>query len=66
MAGQIRKMIDKLITLRAHGNATIAECTKTKLVLKGIKPDSYTLLSEDDPTVMNKLRQIATEMNIAL
>jgi hypothetical protein len=62
MAGQIKHMIDEIITKRSKGNPTIASTTKTKLILKGINPDKYTALSEDDPLVIKKLRELAKEL----
>jgi hypothetical protein len=66
MPGQIKRMIDTIITQRSNGNTTIALTTKTKLLLKGINPDKFTLASEDDPSVVAKLRVIATELGVHL
>jgi hypothetical protein len=64
MAGQVKVLIDKIITIRAKGNATIALTTKTKLVLKGINPDQWTAISADDPAMITKVRQIAAELGV--
>jgi hypothetical protein len=66
MAGKIKSMIDMILVQRSHGNATILSTTKTKILLKGINPDSYSASSEDDPLVMAKVRKIAEEFNIQL
>jgi len=63
MAGQIRKMIDQVIEQRSHGNQAIAGAIKTKLILKGIRPDSYTMTSSDDPAIIAKLRDLSKELN---
>ncbi|MCI8805537.1 MAG: hypothetical protein HFE59_06525 [Clostridiales bacterium] len=66
MAGKIKFMIDKIITSKAKGNPTIATCTRTKLILKGIAVDKYTENSPDDVTVLNKITKIAQELDVTL
>lgn len=66
MAGKIKRMIDTLIEKRANGNQTIVNTTRAKLRLKGISPDNYTLTSEDDPAVIEKLNSLAKELGIIL
>jgi len=66
MAGKIRKMIDAIITKKAGGNPTLVHITKTKMLVKGINPDSYTAQSEDDAEVIRKLDAIAKEFGIKL
>jgi hypothetical protein len=66
MAGQIRQMIDAIIRERSKGNVTVATTTKTKLILKGVNPDAYNSISEDDPKVVARIREIATELGVVL
>ncbi len=66
MAGQVLRMIDKLIELRAKGNATVASTTRTKLLLKGIKVANWTASSPDDPEMIVKIREAAKEMGVAI
>lgn len=66
MAGQIRKAIDKIINEKSRGNQTIASTVRTKMILKGISVDKYTLTSPDDPEVMKKLQAVAAEYGIKL
>jgi hypothetical protein len=66
VAGKIKQLIDKIIEERAKGNETIRHTTRTKLLLKGINPDSYTVISEDNPEMMSKLQQIAIEMGVKI
>jgi len=66
MSGQIRSLIDRLVSERSKGNATIAQTTKTKLTIKGINPDNYNTLSPDDPVVIARLKDIAKEMGVNL
>jgi hypothetical protein len=35
---------------------------KTKLILKGINPNKYTLQSEDDPVVLGKLEKMIADL----
>lgn len=64
MAGKIKRMIDAIIAARAAGDETLVRTTRTKLLLKGIAPDSYTLTSEDDPAVLARLELIAQEFEL--
>lgn len=66
MAGKIKQMIDQIIAKRANGNAAIEKVTKTKLVLKGVNPDNFNASSADDPAIIAKVRQIATELGVDL
>jgi hypothetical protein len=59
-------MIDTIIEKRANGNQTIVNTTRAKLRLKGISPDNYTLTSEDDPVVIEKLNSLAKELGMSL
>ncbi len=62
MAGKIRQMIDSIITQRAKDNPMLERVIKTKLILKGINPNKYTLQSEDDPIVIGKLEKMIAEL----
>ena len=66
MAGRIKRMIDTMIEKRSNGNTTIVNTTRAKLRLKGISPDKYTITSEDDPVVIEKLSSLAKELGINL
>lgn len=66
MAGQINRMLQKLITTRAKGDPVLEMTTTTKLMLKGLDPRKYTDSSPDDPAVLNLVRQAAKEMNVVL
>lgn len=62
MAGKIKLMIDDIIARRAKGNEIMVKAMKTKLVLKGINPDKYTIRSEDDQAIIGKLEKILQEL----
>jgi hypothetical protein len=66
MAGKIRLLIDNLITKRAQGNPSLESTTRTKLLLKGIDGTKYSTSSEDDPAIIEKIRQIAKDMGVEL
>ncbi|MHC1697251.1 MAG: hypothetical protein AB9919_04120 [Geobacteraceae bacterium] len=62
MAGKIRQMIDSIINQRAKDNPMLERVIKTKLILKGINPNKYTLQSEDDPVVLGKLEKMIADL----
>jgi hypothetical protein len=62
MAGKIRLMIDSIINQRAKDNPMLERVIKTKLILKGINPNKYTLQSEDDPVVIGKLEKMIADL----
>jgi len=62
MAGKIRQMIDSIINQRAKDNPMLERVIKTKLILKGINPNKYTLQSEDDPIVLGKLEKMIADL----
>lgn len=66
MAGQIKKIIDKIITERAKGNPAIISTTKTKLLIKGIDPNKYNASSPDDPAILDKAKIFANELGIQI
>jgi hypothetical protein len=55
-----------LIEARAKGNPTLVSTTRTKLLMKGIKVDSWDPSSPDDPAMLVKVRDAAKEMGIAI
>lgn len=66
MAGKIRRMIDRVIADRSGGNPTLASTTKAKLIFKGLNPDRFTLQSDDDPVVIERLTKFAAELGVKL
>jgi hypothetical protein len=62
MAGKIKEMIDSVIAQRAMGNPMLEKIIKTKLILKGINPNKYTMQSEDDPMILEKIEKMMTEL----
>jgi len=61
MAGKIKKMIDAIIEQRAKDNTMLQGVIRTKLMLKGIDPKKFTLLSDDDPAVISKLEALVKD-----
>lgn len=62
MAGKIKQIIDSIIEQRAKDNPMLERVIKTKLILKGINPNKYTLQSDDDPVVLGKLEKMMREL----
>lgn len=64
MAGKIKEMIDEIIKERSKGNPAISEMTIAKLILKGLNPNKFDENSPDDAVVIEKLLNIAKQLNI--
>mgnify|MGYP006273704469 CR=1 FL=1 len=64
MAGQIHKTLNEIIKKVSNGNPIIETNTKTKLILRGLDPDSFDENSEDDQVVLDKVNQVAKEFNV--
>ncbi len=64
MAGQVQRMIQTVITQKAKGNVVIENSIRTKMYLKGIAVDKFTAISPDDPSTMQKVREIAKEFGV--
>lgn len=66
MAGQAHQLIEKLVTTRAQGNASVALSTRTKLLMQGIDSAKWTPTSPDDPAMIAKIRSVATAMGLSI
>jgi hypothetical protein len=66
VAGKIKLTIDKIVAERSKGSVTVKNTTLTKLILKGIRVDSFNENSEDNPEILARLQQIAVEMGVKL
>ncbi|MDD2458530.1 MAG: FIST N-terminal domain-containing protein [Eubacteriales bacterium] len=62
MAGKIRQIMETIIQERSMDNPAIAEMTKAKFILKGIRLEHYDQNSEDDPAVIEKLLQLKGQL----
>ena len=66
MAGKIKVLIDTIVAKRSGGNSTIANLTKSKMVMKGINPEKFNNTSPDDPAINEKLVALAQELNVTI
>jgi hypothetical protein len=66
MAGQIRRALDTIIRERSHGDATLVDTTKTRLLIKGFDYGRFTEDSPDDDAVLHRLRAVARDMKLAV
>lgn len=64
MAGRIKQMIDAIVEQRCKGNEALKPLTRSKLVLKGIYPEKYTNMSDDDSVIIEKLEKLASELGV--
>lgn len=62
MPGKIKRLIDCIISKRTQDNPMLERVIKTKLILKGINPNRYTLESDDDPIIIAKLEKMMNEL----
>jgi hypothetical protein len=61
MAGKVRKLIDELIALRTQGSPAMGHFVRVNLHLRGIDPDVYTGMSEDEPAKIALLEAMIHE-----
>lgn len=66
MAGTVKKILDRIVTVRGRGDPVFIEGTRTKLILMGLSPDKFTSASPDDPAVLTKVRKAAADLGVAL
>jgi len=66
MVGTVKKLVDRIIEERSKGNPTLMMTTKTKLMIKGLRPDDYTASTPDDPELIKRVHAIAQDMGVTL
>lgn len=66
LSGKIKDLLDQIIQSKAKGDPIMEKLTKTKLLVKGIRVDSYSANSEDDPVILQKVQQAAQDFGIEL
>jgi hypothetical protein len=66
MAGQIKKMLERIVDERGKGDPALMMITRAKLILKGFDPDRFTLATPDDVATITRIRQIAQELGVKL
>ncbi|MBT9547946.1 MAG: hypothetical protein IV090_21330 [Candidatus Sericytochromatia bacterium] len=66
MAGKIKTLLDQIILEKAKGDPIMEKLTKTKLLVKGIRVENFTPISEDDPVVLQKVQQVARDFGVTL
>jgi len=66
MAGEIKRMIDRIIEARSQGNQALVSSTRIKLVMKGIHPDRFDQTSPYDPVIVAKLQKLAQDLGLTL
>lgn len=66
MSGKIHQLIQKIIDSRARGNPALAQVISTKLLMKGIDCSKWGESSDDDPAMLEKVKQAATEFGVSV
>lgn len=64
MAGKIRQLLDRVIDQRSQGDAILAITTTTRIILRGVDPARFDANSEDDPMILERVRDMALEFGI--
>lgn len=58
MAGNVKRLLDELIEVRARGNAGVEHFLRAHLRLNGIDPGRYNEGSADEPQTERRLQQM--------
>ena len=66
MAGQIKRMLERIVDERGKGDDVLRMLTRAKLILKGFDPARYTLTSPEDPATVARVKQVARELGVML
>ena len=66
MAGKIKSYLDQIIASKANGDPIMEKLTKTKLLVKGIRVDSFSTSSEDDSGMLEKVKLAAQNFGVEL
>jgi hypothetical protein len=66
VAGQVKKMLDRIVVERGKGDNALEMLTKAKLSLKGFDPDLFTTSTPDDDATVARVKQIARELGVML
>jgi len=64
--GKTKLIIDSIITQRSGGDPKIAKVIKTKLMLKGVNADAYSLDTPDDPNLVKRLIDLAGKLGVTI
>lgn len=64
--GKTKLILDTIIIQRSGGNPTVAKTIRTKLMLKGLNPDAYTLDTPDDPAIIRRLTTLAEKLGVII
>ncbi len=64
--GKTKLIIDSIITQRSGGDPEVAKVIRTKFILKGINPDTYSLDTPDDPGLVNRLMALASKLGVKI
>ena len=64
--GKTKLILDSIITQRSGGDPAVAKMIRTKLILKGINPDIYSLDTLDDPNLVKRLMELASKLGVRI
>lgn len=64
MKGEIKRIIDLIISTRSRGDPVLASLTRTKLILEGFNPSRYSPDLDDDISRLERLKQLAKNYEV--
>lgn len=64
MVGKIKCMIDQIIKEKSKQDPTLSHMVNAKICMKGIIPKKDDENSSDDPVIIEKLVNIANELDV--
>ncbi len=64
--GKTKLILDTIITQRSGGDPTVAKMIRTKFMLKGINPDTFSLETPDDPNLVKRLMDLAGKLGVRI
>lgn len=65
MPGVVKSMLQEIVEQKSQGSEVIRNTIRTKLILRGMNPDSFDDCP-DDPVLINKVHSIAKDYGIQL
>jgi hypothetical protein len=66
MAGQIKRMLERIVDVRGKGDDVLRRLTRAKLILKGFDPARFTAISPEDDDTIARVKQVARELGVML
>jgi hypothetical protein len=66
MPGEVKRLIDRIVSERSKGDPLVVNTTRVRLMLKGIDPERFTAETPDDLDVIQKVYSAAMDLGVRL